>query len=148
MMRYAGLALALATIASLGHVAPAQAASCGEDVQRLAGQYRLSLGPEGAASAPAGEHAGAEAPATTESRGLASGADSLASSGGTLPPDRTATAPNPTQGAAPTKTLGATDRAKVEGLLSDARSADGQGHAELCRQHLQDAEAVIRGAGG
>ena len=148
MMRNAGLALALAlaTLAWKGPIAPAQAASCGEDVQRLADQYGLSLSPEANASASGAGRA--EAPATTESRGLAAGADSLASSGGTLPPDRTEAAPKPAQGTAPAKTLGATDRAKVEGLLSDARSADKQGHSDLCRQHLLDAEAAIRGAGG
>jgi hypothetical protein len=148
MWRYAGRAFALAILASSNAIAPAQAASCGEDIQKLAAQYRLSLAPAGNASPPGSEHAGAEAPATTESRGLVSGADSLASSGGTLPPDRTEGASNPAQGGAPAKTLGAADRAKVEGLLSEARAAEREGHGDLCRQHLQDAETLIRGAGG
>ena len=134
------LTLGLAACLWSAAVVPAAAASCGEDVQHLAGRCRLSLAPAEGAPAPGPGSATAEAPATSESRGLAAGPDSLASSGNTLPPQSSQAAPAP-------QALGAVDRAKVEGLLAEARSADALGDPQRCRQRLQDAEAAIGGAG-
>ncbi|HEX7967634.1 MAG TPA: hypothetical protein VF502_05400 [Stellaceae bacterium] len=106
----------------------------------MAQQYQLSLSPTGPSAGPTGK--AAEAPATTESRGLTAGPDSLTSSGGTLPPSTSAPAAGP-RDAAPTQ-VGAADRAKVEGLLSEARAAGEQGRADECRQRLDDARSILR----
>lgn len=78
----------------------------------------------------------AEALATTESRGTA-GPDSPARSGGTQPPATNSVAPD---------RLGATDRAKVEGLLSQGQAADGQGKGDQCLQALREAQEVLQRA--
>jgi hypothetical protein len=107
----------------------------GADWSKLQGM--MSQGQTGS-----GQGAGrtAEAPATTESRGIA-GPDSLESSGGTLPPSTTA--PAQRSGAAPTPQLGAADRAKAEALLSEAQAADAQGNGDQCRQILRAAQAML-----
>jgi hypothetical protein len=86
----------------------------------------------------------AEAPATTESRGLA-GPDSLESSGGTLPPAANGSAREQRSGAAAADQLGPADRAKAEGLLSEAQAADAQGKGEQCLQFLRAAQAMLKG---
>lgn len=123
---------------------PACAAECRDQVLQMAQQYRLSLSPTGPAAGPTGS--AAEAPATTESRGLAAGPDSLTSSGGTLPPSTGTTASGPRDTAATQPD--AADRAKIEGLLSEARAASEQGRADECQQRLKDAEAILRRGGG
>src|ERR1700730_9314151 len=153
--------------------APAGAASCRDEVQQLAQTFHLSLGPTTQSSAqpsrgtPAesaqqlggaewskiqgmmsqgqaasGQGAGptAEAPATTESRGIA-GRVSRESSGGTRPPSTTT--PAQRSGAAPAPQLGAADRAKAEGLLSEAQAADAQGNSDQCLQILRAAQPML-----
>ena len=102
-------------------------------------QEMLSQG-EGASGQGTGRTA--EAPATTESRGIA-GPDSLESSGGTLPPSTGTPAPEQRSGAAPAQQLGAADRAKAEGLLSEAQAADAQGKGDQCLQILRAAQAML-----
>ena len=50
-------------------------------------------------------------------------------------------------GAAPEQNGGAADRAKIEGLLSEAEVPDEQGGADRCQQNLSDAQATARKAG-
>ncbi len=128
--------------AAVGLLAPAlaTAADCQGQIRQMAQQYQLSLSPT-----QPGRNAGggtAEAPATTESRGLTAGPDSATSSGGTLPP--ATGSPPADQRDASSMQLGAADRAKLEGLLSEARAADEQGRAQECERHLEDARAVLR----
>lgn len=183
--------------------ARADVASCRDELQRLAQTYHLSVSPPAQTAAQPSPGATAEAPATTESRGVA-GPDSLESSGGTLPPSTdsasperrsnsssaqhlggdlakvqgllsqgqaangqgthgTAEPPATTasrgagadslansggtlpQAAAPDR-LGASDRAKVEGLVSQGQAADGQGNSDQCLQALRDAQGVLQKA--
>lgn len=84
----------------------------------------------------------AESPATTESRGMAAGPDSLESSGGTLPPSDGSGARDQHGGA---DQLGAADRAKAEGLLSEAQAADAQGKGDQCLQFLRAAQGMLKG---
>ena len=123
--------------------APAYAADCRDEALQMAQQYRLSLSPTGPSAGSAGT--AAEAPATTESRGLTAGPDSLTSSGGTLPPSTSAPAVG-LRNAAPTQP-GAADRAKIEGLLSEARAAGEQGRVDECRQRLDDAQSILHQGG-
>jgi hypothetical protein len=83
-----------------------------------------------------------EVPATTESRGMAAGPDSLESSGGTLPPSTGSDARDQHGGA---DQLGAADRAKAEGLLSEAQAADAQGKGDQCLQFLRAAQGMLQG---
>ena len=96
------------------------------------------------AEAPSTSRQGGEAPATTESRGMAAGPDSLESSGGTLPP-ATSSSPREQHGAAAADQLGAADRAKAEGMLSEAQAADAQGKGDQCLQFLRAAQAMLKG---
>jgi hypothetical protein len=127
--------------------ARADVTSCRDELQRMAQTYHLSISPTGpSAAAPSqpSQGATAEAPATTESRGMAAGSDSLASSGGTLPPSTSSVVPEARGGASETPQLGAADRAKAEGLLSEAQTADGQGKGDQCLQSLRDARAIMQ----
>ena len=128
--------------------ARADVASCREELQRMAQTYHLSVSPTGPSAAPAQPAQGgtAEAPATTESRGMTAGPDSLASSGGTLPPSTRSVAPESRGGASEMPQLGAVDRAKAEGLLAEAQAADGQGNGDQCLQSLRDAQAIMQKA--
>lgn len=131
--------MVFSALASLPLAAPGSAADCGAEIQQMAQQHHLSLSPAG----PTREgSSAAEAPATTESRGLTAGPDSLSSSGGTLPPSTSA--PPAGQRDASSPQLGAADRAKVEGLLAEARSAGEQGRGQDCRQRLDEARALLR----
>jgi hypothetical protein len=75
---------------------------------------------------------------------MTAGPDSLASSGGTLPPSTSSAAPEARGGASETPQLGAADRAKAEGLLSEAQTANGQGKGDQCLQSLRDAQAIMQ----
>ena len=86
-----------------------------------------------------------DAPATTESRGLAAGPDSLETSGGTLPPATSSAPRDQEKGAAAADQLGAADRAKAEGMLSEAQAADAQGKGDQCLQFLRAAQAMLKG---
>jgi hypothetical protein len=134
--------------------ARADVTSCRDELQQLAQTYHLSVSPPAQSAVQPSPGATAEAPATTESRGIA-GPDSLASSGGTLPPSTNSAAPEQRSGAAPAQQpanslapdqLGATDRAKVEGLLSQGQAAEGQGKGDQCLQALRDAQEVLQRA--
>jgi hypothetical protein len=138
--------LMLAAIGALTLVpalaARADVAGCRAELQQLAQTYHLSLGPSAPGAPQSSPDTSAEAPATTESRGLAGGPDSLGSSGGSLPPS-TGTPPEQRRGAAPAQQLGAADRAKVEGLLSQGQAADVQGKGDQCLAALRQARSVL-----
>lgn len=103
--------------------ARADVTSCRDELQRLAQTYHLSVSPPAQSAAQPSPGATAEAPATTESRGIA-GPDSLASSGGTLPPSTNSAAPEQRSDAAPP---GASELEKVQRLMSQGQAANGQG---------------------
>ncbi len=106
--------------------ARADVTSCRDELQRLAQTYHLSVSPPAQSAAQPSPGATAEAPATTESRGIA-GPDSLASSGGTLPPSTSSAAPEQRSDAAPTQQPGASELEKVQRLMSQGQAASGQG---------------------
>lgn len=142
----AALLPALCALTLLPAGAQADAASCRDELRQMAQTYQLSLGPI-APNAQSQSAATAEAPATTESRGMTAGPDSLASSGGTLPPAASSAAGEPQSGTAPARQLGAADRAKLEGLLSEAKAADARGRADQCQDALRQAQAIVQKAG-
>jgi hypothetical protein len=109
-----------------------------------AGQGTGEQGTSRTAEAPTTPSRTAEAPATTESRGMAAGPDSLESSGGTLPP-ATSSGSRDQRGGAAADQLGAADRAKAEGMLSEAQAADAQGKGDQCLQFLRAAQAMLKG---
>ena len=133
MIRARPLVLGLTLAAALAAVSTsrAAAASCGDEATALGRQYHLSLGPGDGDNPQPG--ASAEAPATTESRGPTQAPDTQGSGNGLLSDD--ATQPGPA----------AQERAKAEGLLAQARSADAQGDADLCRDRLRQAQALLTG---
>lgn len=122
------------TLCVASETAPALAASCAEEVQKVAQDYGLPLGPV-ARGRPGSAGTAAQAPMTNESRGVTAGPDTTNNSGGTVPPAATTRS-------GPMVRLGAADRAKVEGLLSEARAAAAQDRPDECFRHLRDAEAV------
>lgn len=126
--------------------ARADVTSCREELQRLAQTYHLSVSPPGSSAAQPSPGGTAEAPTTTESRGMTAGPDSLASSGGTLPPATSSTAPEQRGGASPPQQLGAADRARVEGLISQGQAADGQGKGDQCLEALREAQGMLQKA--
>jgi hypothetical protein len=109
-----------------------------------AGQGASEQGAGRTAAAPTTPNNTAEAPATTESRGLA-GPDSLQSSGGTLPPATSSGAHDQRRSAAPADQLGPNDRAKAEGMLSEAQAADAQGKSDQCLQFLRAVQGMLKG---
>jgi hypothetical protein len=139
MRRGALLFPAIGALALLPAVSAPAAVSCRDEVQLLAQTFHLSTGQS---SAQPSRGAIADSPATTESRGLA-GPDSLESSGGTRPPSTGTPAPEQRNGAAPAQQLGAADRAKAEGLLSEAQAADAQGNGDQCLKILRAAQAML-----
>ncbi len=139
-MRIISASILASSAACLLMAAPASAADCRDRILQMAQQYHLSLSPTTPGPGAGGKTA--EAPATTESRGLTAGPDSLTSSGGTLPPS-TSSPPADQHDASPMQ-LGAADRAKVEGLVSEARAAGEHGRAQECQRHLEDARAILR----
>lgn len=140
---------AVALLPAIG--AQAAATSCSDALHQLAQTYHLSLAPSATAQAGnSAEQRGtagstAEAPATTESRGMAAAPDSLESSGGTLPPATSSGAHDRQGGAAAADQLGPADRAKAEGMLSEAQAADAQGKGDQCLQFLRAAQAMLKG---
>ena len=96
------------------------------------------------AAVPSTPNNTAEAPATTESRGMAAGPDSLESSGGTLPPATSSGAQDQHRGGTAADQLGPADRAKAEGMLSQAQAADAQGKGDQCLQFLRSAQGMLK----
>jgi hypothetical protein len=117
----------------------------GTSGQGTEGQGAGEQGTGKTADAPTMPNRTAEAPATTESRGMAAGPDSLESSGGTLPPATNSSPRDQRSGAAAADQLGAADRAKAEGMLSEAQAADAQGKGDQCLQFLRAAQAMLKG---
>jgi hypothetical protein len=113
--------------------------------QGTSGQGADEQGTGRTAAAPGTPNNTAEAPATTESRGMAAGPDSLESSGGTLPPATSSGAHDQHSGAAPADQLGPNDRAKAEGMLSEAQAADAQGKGDQCLQFLRAVQGMLKG---
>jgi hypothetical protein len=109
--------------------------------QGSTGQGTGEPGTGGTAAAPNNT---AEAPATTESRGMAAGLDSLESSGGTLPPAASSSAQDQHRGATAADQLGPADRAKAEGMLSQAQAADAQGKGDQCLQFLRTVQSMLK----
>ncbi|HJT09066.1 MAG TPA: hypothetical protein VJ747_19190 [Stellaceae bacterium] len=115
-----------------------------ETTQGASGQSAQGAGRSSAA--PSMPNNTAEAPATTESRGMAAGPDSLQSSGGTLPPATNSGAHDQQHsGAAGADQLGPVDRAKAEGMLSEAQAADAQGKGDQCLKFLRAAQGMLKG---
>ncbi|HEX6843289.1 MAG TPA: hypothetical protein VF113_17270 [Stellaceae bacterium] len=112
--------------------------------QGTTGQGAGEQGTGRTAAGPTKPNNTAEAPATTESRGMTAGPDSAESSGGTLPPASSGTHDRQT-GAAAADQLGPNDRAKAEGMLSQAQAADAQGKGDQCLQFLRAAQAMLKG---
>lgn len=108
------------------------------------GQGTAGQGAGRTAAGPTTPNNTAEAPATTESRGMTAGPDSVESSGGTLPPANSGAHDRQT-GAAAADQLGPNDRAKAEGMLSQAQAADAQGKGDQCLQFLRAAQAMLKG---
>ena len=126
--------------------ARADVTSCRDEARQMAQTYLLSVSPTAPSAAQSSRGGSAETPATTESRGMTAATDSLASSGGTLPPSTSSGASEPRGSASAVPQLGAADRAKVEGLLSDAQAGDALGKADECRKIFQEALAVVKKA--
>jgi len=109
------------------------------------GTTRQGTGEPGEPRTAATPNSSAEAPATTESRGMAAGPDSMESSGGTLPPATSSDGHDQHSGAAAADQLGPADRAKAEGMLSEAQAADAQGKGDQCLRFLRAAQAMLKG---
>ena len=113
--------------------------------QGTSGQGVGAQGTDRSSKAPSTPNNTAEAPATTESRGMAAGPDSLESSGETLPPATNSGARDQRRGGAAADQLGPNDRAKAEGMLSQAQTADAQGKGDQCLQFLRAAQGMLKG---
>lgn len=113
--------------------------------QGTTGRGAGAQGMGGTGATPSTPNNRAEAPATTESRGMAAGPDSLESSGGTLPPATSSGARDQHSGAAAADQLGPDDRAKAEGMLSEAQAADAQGKGDQCLKFLRAAQGMLKG---
>ena len=154
MWKPALLAAASALICS----APVVAASCGSEIALFEQQYKLT------ASLPQGESrsGAAEAPATSESRGV-SPSDQLAPSGGVMAPPqggRSAVIEPPPTGPSSTPTpptvpphtaqgpssgsaeLSAAKRAQMQAHLNAAREAHARGDDKQCFERLSAARAI------
>jgi hypothetical protein len=148
----------LSAALALGCSASALAASCGSEIELFERQYNLTA----ALSQGASRSGSAEAPATSESRGV-SPEDKLGTSGGVIaPPEggRTAvieppktgpgstpappavpphTATGPSQGSAE---ISAAKRAQMQAHLNAAREADARGDEKQCFERLGAARAI------
>jgi hypothetical protein len=150
------------------HVA---AASCRDDVTRVADQYGLKIAEPNRESHADDASPPQTSPATQESRGLGA-SDTLAPSGGVIktPPsaDHAMTNEPPHGGTTPTipavppqtssggtagspaepQHLSAAIRSQAEALLDAARVDDAQGKSDECSLRVREAEALIAGSGG
>jgi hypothetical protein len=148
----------LAAAAAVMGSAPAVAASCSSEIELFEQQYKLT------ASLPQGEprSGSAEAPATSESRGV-SPSDQMAPSGGVMaPPEggrsavieppQTGPSSTPTPPAVPPHTaqgpssgsaeLSAAKREQMQAHLNAAREAEDRGDEKQCFERLGAARAI------
>jgi hypothetical protein len=161
MFRTAAVALG----ASLLLAGAAHAAACGDEANRLAGEFRMGTGGAGQDVSKDTATVPPTPPVTVESRGLL-GTDQVAppiqkpaapvastpnmgvvpppaaDSGRTLPlrgaPDRPVMRPGP-------GTFSLEDHQKVEALLASAKQADSAGRPQECKRHVEEAKRLLPG---
>jgi hypothetical protein len=163
-MRYA---FALVAFLLVPAATSASATSCCEEIDQMAERYGLAQGERSA-----GERGDIAPPAPMESRGAASGDETVARGGVITPPDTggghivmrpprgtgsamqtmpqmppQSSSGSTSQSSTGPQRLAAADRKRIETLLSAARTAEAQGRSDQCFRHLHEARKVARGHG-